>query len=242
VVNGGSPPRSGGLSREVAVLALVDIAPASRLWGWTRFATARFALRGTPGLRFLKVLGAGRDGSFSPFSPSPSVQGLFCVFDDDASAAAFVGEGGALQPWRRRSRECFSVRLRAFSSRGSWAGTRLAVAADAPSQGPVASLTRAAIRPSRMLRFWRMQPAAERDLAGSDGCLMSAGVGEAPLVRQMTFSVWRDVAAMDAYARGGAHLAAIRAAGEGGFFSESMFVRFVPYEARGTWLGRTLAC
>jgi hypothetical protein len=234
-------PEHPGLAREVAVLALADLSARARPWGWARFATARHALRDVPGLRFLKVLGGGRDGGFDPLRPSPSIQGLFCVFGDDASADGFLSERGAFDAWRQRADEAFSVRLRAFSSRGSWAGTRLAVAADPPISGPVAALTRASIRPQRSLRFWRMQPAAERELADARGCLMSAGLGEAPLVRQMTFSVWQDIASMDAYARSGAHLAAIRAAAAGAFFSESMFVRFVPYDARGTWQGRALA-
>jgi spheroidene monooxygenase len=43
---------------------------------------------------------------------------------------------------------------------------------------------------------------------------------------------------MDAYARGGAHLEAIKAAKLNNYFSESMFVRFVPYDAQGVWLER----
>jgi spheroidene monooxygenase len=58
------------------------------------------------------------------------------------------------------------------------------------------------------------------------------------LLRQATFSVWSSAAAMDAYARSGAHLAAIRAAYDGSYFSESMFVRFVPLEIHGRWKGQ----
>lgn len=232
------PPRPGDRSREVSVLALADFPPSARLWGGSRLVLGRRALRGVPGLRFAKVLGSGRDGGFDLMRPSASILGLFCVFDDAASADAFVSPGGALQAWRSRARECFSVRLRAFSVRGSWSGTQPGVAATPPAAGPVASLTRASIRPTRALSFWRMQPAAERELADASGCVIAVGVGEAPLLRQATFSIWDSVAAMDAYARSGAHLAAIRASARGGFFSESMFVRFVPYGARGVWLGR----
>ena len=49
---------------EVAVILLVDIAPGSRLWGWSRFVVARFGLRQVPGLRFFKVLGSGHEGGF----------------------------------------------------------------------------------------------------------------------------------------------------------------------------------
>jgi spheroidene monooxygenase len=64
------------------------------------------------------------------------------------------------------------------------------------------------------------------------------GLGEAPLLRQATFSLWRDQAAMDGYARSGAHLQAIRAAAQDDHLKESMFVRFVPLSIAGSWKGR----
>jgi spheroidene monooxygenase len=44
---------------------------------------------------------------------------------------------------------------------------------------------------------------------------------------------------MNNYARTGAHMDAIKAAHEHRFFSESMFVRFVPVEFSGSWQGRS---
>jgi hypothetical protein len=224
-----SPPDPGALSSQVALLALVDLEPRSRGWGWLRFVTGRLAVRGAPGLRFVKVLGSGRGGGFGT-TPSATIQGLFCVFDDAASADAFVSPTGPFQAWRTRARECFTVKLRAYSVRGSWAGMR-----------PIAALTRASIRPTRARRFWRMEPQAELELEAAHGCLLATGVGEAPYLRQATFTLWDSVASMDAYARTGAHLAAIRASAQGAFFSESMFVRFVPEGAQGSWRGRRLA-
>lgn len=83
-----------------------------------------------------------------------------------------------------------------------------------------------------------MAAPAERSLEQAPGCLLAAGVGEAPLLRQATFSVWDSLASMDAYARHGAHLQAIQAAHRERYFTESMFVRFVPSGMRGTWKGR----
>jgi hypothetical protein len=233
-------PDPGVLSSQVALLALVDLEPRSRGWGWMRFVTGRMAVRGAPGLRFVKVLGSGRAGGFGT-TPSATIQGLFCVFDDAASADAFVSPTGPFQAWRVRARECFTVKLRAYSVRGSWSGMRPAIGATPPVDGPIAALTRASIRPSRARRFWRMEPQAELELEASHGCLLATGVGEAPLLRQATFTLWDSVASMDAYARTGAHLAAIRASAQGAFFSESMFVRFVPEGAQGSWRGRRLA-
>jgi spheroidene monooxygenase len=104
----------------------------------------------------------------------------------------------------------------------------------------VAALTRASIRPAKALEFWRYAPAAQRDLEASQGCRLAAGLGEAPLLRQATFTVWDSAHAMNAYARQGAHQRAIEASARGWYFSESMFARFVPTEIQGSWMGKPL--
>ncbi len=226
------------LDQAVAVLILVDVAPQARLWGYARFVIGRYAMRKQPGLRFFKILGSGYQGGFG-LRPSASIQGLFCVFEDERSADAFLGVSPLAAAYRQRANELFSVKLRPFASRGSWAGLQLPVNAAAPQTGPVAILTRASIRPFSAKSFWSKAPAAQADLQSASGCLLAAGLGEAPLLRQATFSVWEHVASVDRYARSGAHLAAIKAAHQFGYFSESMFVRFVPSDMQGTWKGRS---
>lgn len=228
---------------DVIVLTLVDLAatPAARAWGYARFITGSLSgqagLRGTPGLRFAKVLGSGHEGGFG-LKPSASRIGLFCVFDGEAAAHAFIEDSATQRDYRRHAREHWLGVLRAYASKGTWAGHAIGTSTTAPAHagdGPVASLTRASIRLHKAPAFWAMQPAAERDLAHAAGCLMSVGVGEAPVLRQATFSLWESTAAMDAYARSGAHQAAIRAAYGQSFFSESAFVRMRPVAIRGTW-------
>ena len=222
----------------VAVMVLVDVASGSRAWGYGRFVFGRFALQRVPGLRFFKVLGCGYESGFG-LRPSLSRQGLFCVFDDDAAADHFLNASSLSEAYRSHAREIFAIKLRACSSRGRWAGVSLPVSASTPTQGPIASLTRASIHPRLARAFWKQAPLTQRSLDDAPGCLFSAGVGEAPMLRQATFTMWESVASMDAYARSGAHLEAIKASQRNGYFSESMFVRFVPYGARGVWLGRT---
>lgn len=226
-------------SSEVALLLLADIAPAARLWGWSRFVVGRYPLRRVPGLRFFKVLGSGHEAGFG-LRPSASRQGFFGLFDDDASAARFLADPQGGLAYRLRADEFFCVRLRTCSSRGSWAGQRLALGAPPPAQGPIAALTRASIRPAAAVDFWRHAPPSERALEAAEGCRLVSAIGEAPLLRQATFTVWDSAAAMDRYARTGAHLEAIRAAQRGHHFSESLFARFVPYAAEGCWRGRSL--
>jgi spheroidene monooxygenase len=63
------------------------------------------------------------------------------------------------------------------------------------------------------------------------------GLGEIPLVRQCTFSLWKDKSAMRDYAFQGAHQAAITAAYRNDFFSESLFVHLQVLGMSGKWMG-----
>jgi hypothetical protein len=237
------PGQASGLeapaSRQVAVLMLADMAPGALLWGWSRLLQGPRALRQVPGLAFAKVLGSGHEGRFG-LRPSPSLHGLFLLFDDDAAAAAFLASSTEAQGYRSHAREWCCATLSAYSCRGSWSGVSLAVAQPPPAAGPVFALTRASIRPVKARAFWRMAPPSQASLGSAPGCRFAVGLGEAPLLRQATFSLWDSVAAMDAYARSGAHLEAIRAAHRERYFSESMFVRFVPLALQGTWRGQPL--
>ncbi len=236
VVGSGTPPGVG-------LVVLVDIRPAARLWGYVAFLLGRYRLRRAAGLRFFKMLGSGRDGGFG-LKPSASRQGMFCVFDNDTAIDAFLASHALIQGYRAHAAEFFSVRLRATSARGSWSGMKPFEGASAPpddgavAPSPVAALTRASIRPGRAVRFWRYAPPAEVSLGQAPGCMLAVGLGEAPVFRQATFSIWTSAASMDAYARRGAHQEAIRASAAGSYFTESMFVRFTPYDAQGIWHGR----
>ena len=220
----------------VAVLVLVDLKKSARWWGWSRLVLGRWPLRRTAGLGLAKVLGSGAGGGFG-LAPSGTHQGLFLVFDGEAAARQFVDHAPQMLAYREHAREICVLLLRACSSKGSWSGAAMQVTAKAPATGPVAALTRASIKPRHARAFWRLSPPAELGLAAAPGCLLAAGLGEAPLLRQATFSLWSSAAAMDAYARSGAHQQAIQAAYRGQYFSESMFVRFVPIEVQGVWQG-----
>jgi len=225
------------LSEEVAVLLLADIQPSALLWGWSRIVRGPRSLRSVPCLRFAKVLGSGFEGGFS-LRPSGTRQGLFALFSNLRSADEFIEHSELAANYQQSSREYCVIRLKAWSCRGSWDGNRLSVAAPPPTSGPIAALTRASIHMGRAAAFWRYAPDAQKSLEQAAGCQLAVGLGEAPFLRQATFSLWDSVASMDAYARTGSHQEAIVAAAKNRYFSESMFVRFVPLSIRGTWKER----
>lgn len=222
----------------IAVVLLSKLRRAYWHWGWQRIAFGSWWPNTTPGLTFMKTLGSGKEGGFG-LMPSLSHQGMFCIFDSETEANDFVNKSALIARYRERSEELFIATLRPASVRGSWDGMTLGEGDSLPADAMLATLTRASIRPRAAVQFWRHAPAAQDSLADAPGCLLAAGLGEAPVLRQATFSLWRSTAAMDAYARTGAHRDAISAAWKHQFFSESMFVRFQPLSLQGTWKGQS---
>lgn len=226
----------------VIVMLLVDYATQHRAWGWLRLAQGSAFLKGTPGLLFAKVMGSGQNGGFS-LRPSSSHQGLVCMFESQHQAEEFI-QGPQVQAYRERSRESWIGLLDITSVRGAWDRQSWGVTPPTcvhqtvQDNAPIAALTRASIRPAKAMAFWRRAPASQSSLNQAPGCLIAMGLGEAPLIRQCTFSVWQDTSSMLHFAHQGAHHQAIQAAYKQDFFSESMFVRMRVLSMHGDWQGQ----
>lgn len=236
----------------VVVVLLVDLLKAHRSWGWLRLVAGPSAYKSVPGVLCAKVMGSGHNGGFS-LRPSATHQGLVLRFDQLDAALDFL-HSEAVMAYRQRARECWAGVMAIASARGHWDQQAWGLS-DAPSTTlgdqwrarlaepdapmPMAVLTRASIHAAKAAAFWRHAPASQASLASSPGCQLAVGLGEAPLVRQCTFSLWQDEAAMLGFAHQGAHQVASAAAHRQHFFSESLFVRMRTLRMAGRWQGQT---
>ena len=104
------------------------------------------------------------------------------------------------------------VLLTPTSARGLWSGVAPFHPQDSAQAGPVVALTRATMRLRTFLRFWRRVPDISAVIGQDPNVIFKIGIGEVPLLHQVTFSIWPDAASMANFARGdGPHGRAIRA-------------------------------
>lgn len=195
----------------------------------------------TEGLVFWRLLGTGRGRSMT-LGADLRRWALFAVWRGEGALDRFLDGSPITARWRREAAESWQVRLAPLGSRGRWGGVDPFGPAPAgekrESRGPVAVLTRAAIRPARLVAFYRSVPEVDRLLEEQEGCLASVGVGEWPLARQATFSLWRDAAAVRDFAyAAAAHRRVIERVRAHDWYSEELFARFTPYASQGAWDG-----
>ena len=228
----------------VVVVFLFDFLPQHRSWAWLKLMQGNAAFfKALPGLLFAKVMGSGEGGGFG-LRPSGTHQGLILMFDSLKTAKQCL-LSTEINHYKERTREFWQCVLTVDSCRGAW-NKKSWESTDAfinelnlEKNSYIASLTRGSIRASKAPSFWRYAPAAQKELAESQGCELAVGLGEAPIIRQCTFSIWKDTESLRNYAHQGAHLKAIAAAQKHDFFVESMFVRMSVLHMFGRWMGKS---
>lgn len=204
-----------------------------------RMAIDRFYLRSVKELSFYKLLGTGKGETFTPRDADLWQWGLLLVGSD--AALTQMKESSLVRHWQRRATECANFDLAPLSSHGLWAKKspfaplESGVAQPSKNSGPVAAITRARIKWSKNLVFWRAVPPVIDALDQAPGLIAAIGIGEAPIGLQGTFSLWRDGQSLRNFAyKSSAHNDAIAATKEIGWYSEELFARFSVTSASGT--------
>lgn len=233
--------------RRAAVDEPVPAVVSLHVWGVPTgavpFAVARMgldrALLRRSRARFWKLLGTSAGGMFRVRDADPRHWAALTAWDEERAADRFA-RSATVRGWDAFAAERLTLLLAPLSARGRWAGRRpFGEPVPRHVAGPVASLTRARIRPSRARAFWRTVPDVSADLLRAPGLRLALGLGEAPLGWQATFSVWDDADALADFAyRRPAHADAVLRTPQERWFAEELFARFEVLHMSGRFHGR----
>ena len=190
-------------------------------------------LRRRPDVSFAKVLGTAST-AFLPTALTPRRW---------AALTCWRGAPGDCAPWfARHAEESATLSLQPLSSRGTWDGRepfgplqQSDASSDPTSYAATLVLTRSTLRLSRAAHFYRTIPPIAAELQAATGCRVAFGIGEAPIRRQGTVSLWSSAREMAAFAYAAPHhRAAIEATPDQRWYAEELFARFAVIDASGS--------
>lgn len=196
-------------------------------------------------ISFYKLLGCGKNGTFDK-NPEWQQWGILAAHTSLALDINDINRlnklyGSFIDRWLKFFKcETWTILLEPIEGHGLW--DRKQVFGNLPKatdyKGKVAILTRATIRISQQKSFWQNVSAVADQMATAKGFIMSVGIGEMPFLKQATFSIWENKEAMKAFAyQMHAHQEVIKKTRKENWYSEDMFVRFIPIKTFGTIKG-----
>lgn len=209
---------------------------ADRVWAIWMMALARKPLAQIANIGFWKLCGSGMGEGFTP-TLLPNVIAILAVWPDGVIARQRTAESDIYQRYRARAAETWTIFLTPETARGHWSGETPFDTNGARPDGPLAALTRATVRRKTLRQFWSRVPRISHIIGTDPNVVFKIGIGEVPLMQQVTFSIWPSEQAMASFARRGAHAEAIRAVRTEGWFQEELYARFTIQSDSGTWGG-----
>jgi len=192
---------------------------------------------GTPGLRYAEPMTGAPLRTGAVTLPTVGRVALIAAWDDDAALDRFT----SAHPLATLLHPGWHVRLEPLRAWGSWSALPdLPTAERDVDDEPVAVLTLGRLRLLHARRFLAASGPAEREATTHPAVVAATGLARPPRL-VATFSLWRTGREMREYAVGdapGGHKRAIDAHRRRPFHHESVFARFRPYGASGSWDGR----
>jgi len=212
----------------------------NKFWALKMMQFAHRDLKKNSGQSFYKLMGSGKGAGFNPF-PDWEVYALLQVWDSEEAADSFFKESSLMKKYRDRTTEIWTLYLKNIRAKGIWSGENpFEKNAYLDPENPyLAVITRATIKTSRLIDFWRYVPASQSRLQSNPGLIFTKGIGEIPILQMATFSIWENQDAMMAYAYAAkGHQTAIKKTRELDWYKEELFSRFQAYRSEGKWQGK----
>lgn len=215
---------------------------ASRVWAFTMMQFAHKHISRVRGQTFYKLMGSGRGAGFNLF-PDWSVYALLQNWESEKVADDFFESEDIFMKYKSKASEHYTIYCNNITAHGIWDGTNPfeAIQVENMENKPRLILTRATIKLSKAIKFWKYVPTSYLPLKSNEDLIYAKGVGEWPIIQMATVSVWKSEAGMKKFAYASKeHQEAIRKTRELDWYKEELFARFIPYKSVGTWQGKDI--
>ena len=198
-------------------------------WAFAQMGLIPSKLQQKSGLRFFKLMGTGGGNGFSLW-PDFGTYAFLGVWDNQKSAHDFLSSNDIIKTYYQKASSIRTIKMLPVKSHGLWSGQNPFLEHKIQacnSKQPVAVITRATLRPSRLFSFWRSVPSASAAIENAEGVQYFKGIGEWPFVQQATLSLWDSFEAVKQFAyRDKTHTSIIKKTRSEQWYSEDLFARF----------------
>ena len=153
----------------------------NKFWAFTQMQRAIPQLQQQPGIQFFRTLGTGAGLGFSLW-PDFSTYALLTVWESEAAATTFLDSSALMETHVSKSASQKHFSLHTLQSHGLWGKSNpfTAEKRDLHDDEKIGIITRATLRPSRLLEFWWEVPAASKPYKTPKGCCGTKGLVSGP--------------------------------------------------------------
>ncbi len=215
------------VNEQITTLSIFQYASlSSKIWAFGMMQFAHNPLLKAKGCTFYKLLGSGKE-NFNPF-PDWSIYAVLQVWNSEKEAQEFITNSRLFKTYRKKSSKHHILFMQSIQARGEWNGSNPFQRAKVIDQNAkVCAITRASIKWSKLLTFWKFVPISQQPLLKANGLIYTKGFGEVPFVEMATFSIWENADQLNKFAyQSREHIEAIQKTRSIKWYKEELFSRF----------------
>lgn len=198
-------------------------------WAFAQMGLLQRKIKKTNGLFFLKLMGTGGGNGFS-LQPDFGTYALLAVWESENAASNFFDKNEIINRYKSKAFATRTIKMLSLKSHGFWSGQNPfpeQKISKIPKKMPVAIITRATLRLSRLTSFWKSVPAASAAIERAKGVKYFKGIGEWPFIQQATLSIWDSFDSVKNFAYSSKiHTDIIKKTRKQKWYSEDLFARF----------------
>ena len=202
----------------------------NKFWAFNQMGILPFKIKNIEGLSFFKLMGTGGRDGFS-LTPDFETYAFLGVWESEYSEKSFFNKNKFIKKYLFKASEYRTIRMISIKSHGKWSGVNPFVEhkiKDKFKKLDVAVITRATLRFSRLISFWRSVPAASKAIKLAKGIIFYKGIGEWPFIQQATISIWDSFESVNNFAYNSkSHKKIVKKTRIQNWYSEDLFARFI---------------